>query len=75
MPSYPDLGLTSPAQESWQAPKGSSVPIPPPPARGPRASMGLLFVGTSGAPPSMVPLSCGLWVPTAAQEPRPGRIC
>ena len=32
MPSYPDLGLTSPAQESWQAPKGSSVPIPPPPA-------------------------------------------
>ena len=32
MPSYLDLGLTSPAQESWQAPKGSSVPIPPPPA-------------------------------------------
>ena len=32
MPSYPDLGLTSPAQESWQAPKGSPVPIPPPPA-------------------------------------------
>ena len=32
MPSYPDLGLTSLAQESWQAPKGSSVPIPPPPA-------------------------------------------
>ena len=32
MSSYPDLGLTSPAQESWQAPKGSSVPIPPPPA-------------------------------------------
>lgn len=32
MPSYPDLGLTSPAQESWQAAKGSSVPIPPPPA-------------------------------------------
>lgn len=32
MPSYPDLGLTSPAQESWQAPQGSSVPIPPPPA-------------------------------------------
>lgn len=32
MPSYPDLGLTSPAQESWQAPQGSPVPIPPPPA-------------------------------------------
>lgn len=32
MPSYPDLGLTPPAQKSWQAPKGSSVPIPPPPA-------------------------------------------
>ncbi len=32
MPSYLDLGLTSPAQKSWQAPKGSSVPIPPPPA-------------------------------------------
>ena len=32
MSSYPDLGLTSPAQESWQAPKGSSAPIPPPPA-------------------------------------------
>lgn len=32
MPSYPDLGLTSPAQESWQAPQGSSVSIPPPPA-------------------------------------------
>lgn len=32
MPSYPDLGLTSPAQESCQAAKGSSVPIPPPPA-------------------------------------------
>ena len=32
MPSYPDLGLSSPAQESWQAPQGSPVPIPPPPA-------------------------------------------
>lgn len=32
MPSYPDLGLSSPAQESWQAPKGSPVPIPPPAA-------------------------------------------
>lgn len=32
MPSYPDLGLSSSAQESWQAPKGSPVPIPPPPA-------------------------------------------
>ena len=32
MPSYPDLGLTSPAQKSWQAPKGSPVPIPPPAA-------------------------------------------
>lgn len=32
MTSYPDLGLTSPAQESWQAPQGSPVPIPPPPA-------------------------------------------
>lgn len=32
MPSYPDLGLSSPAQESWQAPQGSPVPIPPPAA-------------------------------------------
>lgn len=32
MPSYPDLGLSSPAQESWQTPKGSPVPIPPPAA-------------------------------------------
>lgn len=32
MTSYLDLGLTSPAQESWQAPQGSPVPIPPPPA-------------------------------------------
>lgn len=32
MPSYLDLGLSSPAQESWQAPKGSPVPIPPPAA-------------------------------------------
>lgn len=32
MPSYPDRGLTSPAQESCQAPQGSPVPIPPPPA-------------------------------------------
>ena len=32
MTSYPDRGLTSPAQESWQAPQGSPVPIPPPPA-------------------------------------------
>ena len=30
MTSYLDLGLTSPAQESWQAPQGSPVPIPPP---------------------------------------------
>lgn len=32
MTSYLDRGLTSPAQESWQAPKGSPVPIPPPAA-------------------------------------------
>lgn len=32
MTSYLDLGLTSPARGSWQAPKGSPVPIPPPPA-------------------------------------------
>lgn len=32
MSSYLGLGLTSPAQESWQAPQGSPVPIPPPAA-------------------------------------------
>ena len=30
MTSYPHLDQTSPAQESWQAPQGSPVPIPPP---------------------------------------------
>ena len=72
MPSYPDLGLTSPAQESCQAAKGSSVPIPPPPAVW--VSLGLPFGVTSGAPLSTDHIGCGWWGLTVGQEPQHGLI-